>query len=343
MKTRYLSYTLFAASLLMVSCNAKEEATPAQTNKEAVVSVVVDTLKATAFDEWVSYPAELRGIQDVQLTAGGGGRLMQIAEVGTWVKEGDALCDIETARYSATLEQAKAAVELAQGELSRAEANVKAGSVGKASLDKAKLDFEGARVGLLQATRAYEDSRCQAPFNGVVVARSVDKFATLPPGSPTVRLARTDKLEALISLAESDLSSYAKGSKVRFLVPGNGDVEYPGSLRSVDLAVDSHTRTALARLEIINRKHTLGPGMAGKALLLRNSYKAALVIPSTAILRNENGPFAMVAENNVARKHELTLGPADGDSVVVLKGLKEGDLLITVGSFRASEGTKLKY
>lgn len=332
------------SALALVACKGKEGADAApKASADAIVSVVVDTLKTISFEEWVSYPAELRGSQDVQLTAGGGGRLMSIAEVGTWVKEGDALCDIENARYAAVLEQAKASVELTQGELSRAEANVKAGSVGKASLDKAKLDYEGARVSLLQAQRAYEDSRCQAPFNGVVVARSAEKFATLTPGAPTVRLARTDRLEALISLPESDLSAYAKGAQVRFIMAGNGDIEYSGFLTSVDLAVDSRTRTALARLEIINRKNKLGPGMAGKAMLLRKSYKSAIVIPSTSILRNENGAFAMVSENGVAKKHDLELGPADGDSVVVLKGLQAGDLLITVGSFRASEGTKLKF
>lgn len=342
MKTALFPVVAIAGVVLFISCKGKEEAA-SQAPADAKVSVVVDTIKAIPYEEWVSYPAELRGSQDVQLTAGGGGRVVSVADVGTWVKEGDALCDIENSRYAAMLEQAKASMELTQGELSRAEANVKAGSVGKASLDKAKLDFEGARVGVLQAQRAYEDSRCQAPFSGVVVSRNTEKFATLPPGAPTVRIARTDRLEALISLPEVDLSAYAKGAQVRFIMPGNGDVEYSGFLKNVDLAVDTQTRTALARLDIINRKNKLGPGMAGKALLLRKAYQAAIVIPTTAILRNEKGPFAMVVESGVARKHELELGPSTGDSVVVKKGLNAGDLLITVGSFRASEGTKVKY
>jgi membrane fusion protein (multidrug efflux system) len=330
------------ASLVFVSCKGKTPE-PAAAASESVISVVADTLQPQPFEEWVSYPADLRGSQDATLGAGMGGRVLDVAEVGTWVKEGDALCNIETERYSAVVAQADAAMELTKGELDRADANVKAGSLGKASLDNARLAHEGAKVSRLQSQRAFEDSRCQAPFNGVIVSRSIEKFQTVAPGMPTVRLARTDRLEAWISLPESDLSTYKRGTPVRLTVPGIRAEEFVGTLKSVDLAVDTRTRTALARLEIVNRKNQLGPGMAGKALLLRKSYPAALVIPTTAILRNEEGPFVMVAEKGIAHKRTIDLGPAVGDSVVVNSGIKSGEVLIVVGSFRASEGTRIKY
>ncbi len=335
------------ASLVFFSCNKEEEQKEGQESGAAtstnVVSVVAAPLQSTTFEDWASYPAELRGSTDAVLSAGPGGRVQSVAAVGTWAQAGQALCDIESARYLAMVEQAEAAVTLTQGEFERTEVNVKAGSIGKAALDKAKLDLQGAKVNLLQAKRAYDDSRCIAPFNGVVVSRSIEPYSTVAPGYPTVRLARTDRLEALISLPESEMNAYAKGSKVRFLIPGTKLGEFTGTLSSVDLAVDARSRTAQARLDIVNRDRKLGPGMAGKALLLRKVYSNAIVIPTTAVLRNEQGAFAMVAENKVAHKHDLVLGPSRSDSVVVLQGLKAGDVLITVGSFRASEGTIVQY
>jgi RND family efflux transporter MFP subunit len=339
-----LLFTLTACvTFTLLACSKKEAETKASNVSDAQIAVVAEKLTLRSFQEWVSYPADLRGSEDAVLTAGAGGRVLSVADVGAIVTAGDALCDIESARYAAVLEQVQASIDLTKSELERTEANVKAGSLGKAALDKAKLDYQGTIVNQFQAKRVFEDSRCQAPFDGVVVSRSIEQFQTVAPGTPTVRIARTDRLEAWISLPEADVSSYAKGGAVRFLVPGTKTDEFTGFLKSVDLAVDTKTRTALGRLTIINRKNQLGPGMAGKALLLRKSYANAIVIPTTSILRNESGPFVMIAENGVARKHELTLGPSVGDSVVVTSGLSAGDVLITVGSFRASEGTKVKF
>lgn len=345
MKAMYRkTIVLSVGTLLLLSCKGKEDGASAEKTDESTksLSVVVAPVKASSFEDWVSYPAELRGAEDVVLTAGGGGRVLTVAEVGTYAKVGQPLCDIESDRYSAMLSQSKAAVDLAQGEFDRAEANVKAGSLGKAALDNARLQLEGARVNLLQAQRAYQDSRCEAPFNGMVVSRSIDKFQTVGPGVATLRLARTDKFEALVSLTESDVSLYAKGAPVRFTVPSRPGFEFDGRLKSVDLMVDSKTRTALARLEVINKDRQLAPGMAGKALLLRKVYEKVVVVPGTALLRHEKGVYAMVDDNGTAREREIRLGPALGDSVVVLEGLADGEKLVVQGAFRATDGSKLQ-
>jgi len=330
------------ASLAVLGCKGKD-AKNAGSAPDAVLSVVVDTMKERSFQDWVSFPADLRGSDDAVLTSSTGGRVTWVAEVGTHVKAGDSLCNIEAERYAAVVAQTLAALDLNKNELDRTENNVKAGSLGKAALDKAMLDYDGAKVNVLQAKRVYEDSRCQAPFEGVVVARSLEKFQTVPPSSATVRVARTDRLEAQISLPESDLGAYTKGAKARFSVPGLTKEEFEGSLKTVDLAVDTRTRTGIARLEVVNRHNQLGPGMAGKVLLLRKQYANAIVLATTAILRDEDGAFVMVTDGSTAQKHPIVLGPARSDSVVVLSGIKVGDKVIVQGGFRVTDGTKVKF
>jgi len=338
---------LFTAGVLAFSsCKGGEKGDASAANGEnggKSLSVVTAELKTSSFEDWTSYPAELRGVEDVVLTAGGGGRVLSVAEVGTRVAVGQPLCDIESERYAAMMAQAQAALDLADGEFARTEANVKAGSVGKASLDNAKLQLEGARVNVLQAKRYYQDSRCEAPFSGIVVSRSLDRFQTVAPGAPTVRVARTDRFEALVSLSEADIAAYAKGTPVRFTLPSLPGQEFDGKLKSVDLVVDAKTRTALARLEVANRDRLLAPGMAGKAQLLRKVYDNVVVVPSTALLRNDTGVFAVVSEKGVARQRPVKLGPALGDSVVVLEGVSNGELLVVQGAFRATDGSKLEH
>lgn len=308
------------------------------------VKVVVMEVKETRFEDWGSYSADLRGVEDVTLTAPyQGGRVNTVKSVGAGVKAGEALCDIDGEKYEAALKAAEAQVEVTQGDLERAKINVEKGSLGRSALDGATLAHENAHMLLASARRAYEDSRCQAPFNGVLVSRAIDRYQSVSPGMPTVRVARMDRFEAVLSIPESEAFGYADGMRTEFRLLQDSGTVYEGRLASVDRAVDSRSRMATARIEIVNRDNRLRPGMVGRARILRKHYTNALVVPSTALLRLQSGVSAMVAENGVARKREITVGAIAGNDVLVFKGLRAGDKLIVSGAFQLTDGSKVTY
>jgi membrane fusion protein (multidrug efflux system) len=94
---------------------------------------------------------------------------------------------------------------------------------------------------------------------------------------------------------------------------------------------------------IENKDGTLRPGMVGRASILRKKYKNAIVIPSTALLRLQNGISAMVVENNVARQRNVRVGATNVDSALITEGLRAGDKLIVTGGFQVSDGTKVSF
>lgn len=339
---------LGAAALLISACGGKKEEgddKKVSADTTAAIPVVTSVVKPGAFEDWGTYPADLRGTDDAVLTAPapGGGRVNSIAEVGTKVAKGQALCDIESDLYNAQLKQAQAAVDLAKGEVDRAQTNVEQGYVGKAVQDKANLDYEGARVALFQARRAYENSRCQAPFAGVLVSRSVEQFQTVAPGTPTVRVAALSQLEALVSIPESESQGYREGQKAEFHLLQADGTPILGTIRSLDRAVQSNNRVVSARVKVGNPGGKLSPGMIGKVRILRHRYEKALVVASQAVLRLQTGTAVMVVRGDRAHQVPVVLGPALGDSVVLLEGVSAGDRIITVGAFQVSEGTKVKY
>ena len=322
---------------------AGEGAAGAAKDERASIRVVADTVRSRPFEDWGAYSADLRGVQDAVLTAGMGGRVSSVEQVGKAVKAGQALCDIESARYGAMLQQAKSALDVAKGDLERAKANVEKGFVGKAVIDQSEFAYQQARVGYLQAQRAYEDSRCQAPFSGALVSRMIENFQTVPPGAPTVRVASTDRLEAVVSIPEAEARDFREGQAAEFsLVQGDGKV-IVGKLKSIDRAVEERNRTVTARIEIPNPGNALRPGMVGRARILRQKYDEAVVIPSKAVLRLQEGTAVMLVREGTAQQVPVTLGPSSGDSVVVKEGLQGGETLITMGSFQVSTGTKVTY
>ena len=326
MKSQHLKFAgILATSLLIAACGGKKEKKDGNDKKvfadtTAAISVVATVVKSGPFEDWGTYSAELRGTDDAVLSAPapGGGRVNKISAVGTSVSKGQALCDIETDLYQAQLKQAQAAFDLAQGESDRAKNNVAQGFVGKSVQDKAELDFQGARVALLQAKRAYESSRCEAPFAGVLVSRSVEQFQSVGPGAPTVRVAGLSRLEARLSIPESEADGYREGQRAEFTLLQDGSKPISGTIASLDRAVQSNNRVMTARVQVGNPGGTLRPGMIGKVRVLRRRYDAALVVASQAVLRLQEGTAVMRIENGRAHQVSVVLGPSRGDSVVIL-------------------------
>lgn len=347
---RWIS-ALAAASMLLglAACKKDEEkkevsvehVTKVTADSNVVVRVVVQKVQAIAFEDWSSYSADLRGGRDAVLSAGGGGRVNSVAKIGKVVKAGEALCDIETDRYEAMLKQARSGMDLAKAEVDRMQNNVDKGFVGKTALDQANFAFQQARVGFLQARRAYEDSRCQAPFPGILASRYVEEFNTAPPGSPTVRIYALDHLEAVVAIPESESFGYREGQPAEFMDLSTGKIT-KGRIKTIDRAVESKNRTVMARVELPGT-NTLKPGMVGRVRVLRQKLDKAIVIPSQAVLRLQNGTAVMVVKDNRASQVAVTLGSTTGDSVLVTSGLQDGDALITTGGFQVTDGTQVAF
>lgn len=320
----------------------KKKPVSKQTVDSAAVNVVVSEVKARAFEDWGNYSADLRGIEDAVLTAPyQGGRVNTVKAVGTYVRAGEALCGIDNDKYEAAYEAAKAQVDMTKGDLDRATANVEKGSIGRSVLDGANLAYQNARVLLATAKRANEDCHCQAPFDGVLVSRTIEKFQNISPGMPTVRLSRIDRLEAVIAIPETEAFSYQEGMKAQFRLLQRQETAFEGQLSSIDRVVDSKSRTVSARILLANKANLLKPGMVGRAQILRKTYKSAVVVPSSALLRLQNGVSAMIVENGIAHQHPVTVGATTTDSSLVTDGLTPGDKLVVTGGFMVSEGTKV--
>ena len=350
--------TVAVGAFALVSCgNGKhEEKTLVTSVDTATVSVVVSEIKGVPWTDMASYSADLRGIEDAVLVTTALGVVNSVAEVGRGAKAGQQLCDIESDRYKVQYEAAKSAVDAnkaaqisARSEVDRTKANVEAGSLGKAALEGASAQYAGlvaqgkaAESQMLGARKQWDDSRCLAPFSGIVATRLINRWQSVGAGTPTLRLVRNDRLEANFTVPETEARELKVGVPVEFFQLDEPEKIYKGNVSSVDLAADQRNRTIGAKVVVMNAGGKLRPGVVGRARLLRKKYAEAVVVPSSALLRQENGVRAAVAENGVARLVDVELGSSQGDSVLVRSGLKIGQKLIVQGAFRVSEGTRVK-
>lgn len=343
MNTRRYRILLATLPVFLVACGGKkEEPTEVKAVDTAKVGVVTSTLQGVTFEDWGTYPADLRGGEDAVLVSSASGMLRSVAEVGRQVAVGQALCDIDSDRYKAQMDAAKASVDAAKTSMDVARKNVEAGSLGKVSLDGATASYYGAQAQYMGAKKLWEDSRCQAPFAGVVAARMVTRWQAVGPGTPTLRLVRNNRLEATFSVPEAEASTLKAGNSAEFYLLDEGGKVYAGKVAAVDLAADARNRVVSARVDVGNSDGRLRPGMAGKIRILHRTVKNAIVVPSYSLVRREAGVLAMVVKDGVAHEIPVTLGSGNGDSVLVLSGLEVGDKLIVRGAFRVTDGVKVR-
>ena len=148
-----------------------------------------------------------------------------------------------------------------------------------------------------------------------------------------------------------DVPTPISGAIVRLLKVGAtanvsiAGVEKPveGKVTLVSPALDPGSTTVEVWVKIDNKQGELKPGTAARIAIAAESVKDTVVIPTSAILKDEAGQtMVMVVENSAAKKREVSTGIKDGDDIQVISGLKGGEQVITTGGYGLDDGTKVK-
>ena len=175
-----------------------------------------------------------------------------------------------------------------------------------------------------------------APQQGTILARHITPGELITPRDTPFTIADLTTVWILLDVYEKDLAGVRVGADVRMTVdayPGEifrGAVVYLGNL------VNPNTRTVEARVEIPNLDGRLRPGMFARATIVssKSKGKKVLVVPQDAIQHIEEKPVAFVEEQpGTYEKRTVTLGSEDDPYVEILNGVKEGERVVTKGSF----------
>lgn len=333
-------------ALLGRPAQAATQAPPAFVMPVPVVPVAVKPIPIT-----LDYAAHTEAIRSVALQARVAGYVIsQGAPDGADVKQGDLLYELDPRDYQAALDAAKAAVDRDTAALDYARASAGRGTrladQGALSTDtadqrtatareaEAALAADRAAVRQAELNLAYTGIR--APFDGRL-SHDAAPLGTLvsASGAALNTLVQLAPLYVTFNPSETDLArietAEAKGPvAVEVTVPGSDAAPRKGRLTFLDNAIDRTTGTITARATIGNADRSLIPGQYVHIRLLLGERPDALLVPQIALGSSQLGKFVYVVDkNHVVAQQYVTLGPSDGASVAVTKGVAAGDLVIT--------------
>jgi multidrug efflux system membrane fusion protein len=324
---------------------------------------VVPVVKRT-IPVMLDYSARAESIRNLTLQAKVSSYLVeQGAGDGADVKAGDLLYRLDPRDFQAALDQAKAQVERDTASLAYLRSNLnrgtelaKSGYLAKDSFDQrssnveqteASLGADRAAVRTAELNLAY--SEIHAPFPGRL-GRNQAPLGTLVGAGTTVlnTLVELDPIYVAFNPSETDLPALQKARSAGpvgadILVPGEAAPSHHGTLTFLDNVVDRATGTIIARATIANADFSLLPGQYVRARLHLRDEADALLVPQTALGSNQFGKYVyVVGPDDKAEMHPVTLGASDGDLVAVLKGVAEGDRIITGNLQKIGPGSPVK-
>ncbi|HEX7466667.1 MAG TPA: efflux RND transporter periplasmic adaptor subunit [Usitatibacter sp.] len=282
------------------------------------------------------------------------------ADIGTPVKAGQLLAEIETPDLDQQLLQAKADLASAQANaslagttakrwqsmlgsdsVSRQEADEKTGD---AATKEALVNAAQANVDRVQALKGY--TRIVAPFDGIVTSRNTDVGALINAGSGTgpelFSVSDVRKLRVYVSVPQSYASIVKVGAKAKLTVPERLGKSYSAKVESSSGAVNVASGSMLIQLAVDNAAGELLPGSFANVSLEQPRTMGGLSIPPSALLFDKSGlrVATVGADDKVLLKRvtisrdlgkviELGSGIAPGDRVIETPpdGIADGDLV----------------
>lgn len=221
--------------------------------------------------------------------------------------EKKSISDQEFDEASAKLKAAQAAFEMARAK--------------RTQLDS-KLSQANQEVRAAQVTRSYAE--VQAPFAGIVTAKSVDPGNLAAPGAPLLTIERDGyRLEA--SVEASKLGAIHPGQAVSVTLDGI-DRSIDARVSEIVPAVDAASRAYIVKIDL-PADSAVRSGIFGRAKFQLGS-RPVLAIPFAAVTERGQLQSVFVAENGAARTRLITLGDRAKDQVEVLSGLSAGERVI---------------
>jgi len=353
---RRLIIVVIAAGLLLaaiVAFNTWKANFVAELRKKNAAPPQTVSAASVKFTDWqpeVGAVGSMRAVRGVDVTTEVTGLVRSLHfKSGDEVKAGQVLVELNADPEIAQQHALEAAADLAATVYSRDKEQFDAQAISQAQLDADAADLKNKRAQAAAQAALVAKKIIRAPFAGRLGITTVNPGQYLNTGDKIVTLQAVDPIYVDFKLPQQQLAQIADGQAVNLTTDSYPGVKFVGKINAIDPRVDASTRNFQAEATIPNPDRKLLPGMFARVAVVAGEAKQYLTLPQTAITYNPYGATVFVAEKKpggsdkdlVAQQAFVTLGPTRGDQVAVVKGVKEGDLVVTSGQLKLTNGAPL--
>ncbi len=341
-----------------VLAGCTNERSAAITPPETLSNISVIAVQKTKVPDWLEAVGTVRATQTSQVSSQVMGNILEIrAHEGDRVRSGQVLAVLDDAQSRSGTDQATAALNAAEKEVSAADSDFAlAGatlkryqrlyekkSVSPQEFDEIKARYQSAEArrdmaragqaqataGLTQARTSLGYTRIRAPFTGIVTEKKADAGTLASPGMPIFTIEDTRGYRLEVTVDESELRLVRVGQASPVTIDALGDTQLSGKVVQIVPAADPASRTFLVKVEL-PADVRVRSGLFGRARFSRGERSALLIPRASLVERGQLQGVYVLDANQIAGLRYVTLGKSTGEQIEVLSGLQDGEKLVAV-------------
>ena len=345
-----------ASALLLASCGGGGGGRPEFGDNEYPV-LEVGTSSASS---QATYPASIKGVQDVQISPKVSGFITRInVKEGQNVGAGQVLFVIDNATYQAQVRQMQAAVNTAQAACNTSKLSYENSQklyenkvIGDFELQSATNAYESAKAQLAQAQAALASAKetlsfcyVKSPAAGVVGTLPLKVGALVSAASVLTTVSNISQMEVYFSMTEKDALDMSKNGdglsalpSVQLQLADGTMYGHEGKVTKMSGVIDAATGTVQMIAVFPNPERLLKSGGSG-SIVIPHHNSSAIVIPQACVMEVQNKKFVYtLGKDNKVVYTEIKVAPQnDGKNYVVTDSLKVGDKYVTNGITKLSD------
>ncbi|TAJ96875.1 MAG: efflux RND transporter periplasmic adaptor subunit [Reyranella sp.] len=267
---------------------------------------------------------------------------------GDEVKEGQVLLTLRKEDEEARLQSLEATAQLAQITYDRDVKQLKAQAISQAIVDNDEANLRNARAQVAVQKAVLDKKTLRAPFDGKLGLRQVDLGQFLAAGTMIATLQSLNPIYVDFLLPQQAVAQIAVGDRVRARIDAFPGHTFEGKITAINPKIETGSRNVQVRATLPNADQKLMPGMFAAVELDTGAAQRLVTLPQTAVSYNPYGSLVYVVDDKgkgaeakpelVARQVFVTTGATRGDQVAILKGVSEGDTVVTSGQIKLRNG-----
>jgi RND family efflux transporter MFP subunit len=353
-----LSTVVGLLALTLAACSSKEP------TASALPAVYVTEAVSAHAAQVRTLPATLQPRVESELGFRVGGQIAtRRVALGTTVKQGDVLAELDSADYRLALEAARQQLRAAEVDAQQSRQDAERferlaadDTLGRADAERQRAHADATQARLEQAQQQWalernrlEHTRLKAPFDGVVTAVQADVGQVVPEGMPVLTLAKAGEMEAWVDVPEHLVARIRSLSASVQLVDAPEAAPVRGVLREVSAAAQAPARTfrvryALAQVPAgwkLGRSVTVT--LSGMAAAPATAKPPLVELPVTALVNQGAATQVWWVDTATGqlRAQPVQVQQQTQDRVVVL-GVPVGAQVVSVGAHKLDAGMKVR-
>jgi RND family efflux transporter MFP subunit len=314
-------------------------------------------LASSDIDVNAEFSGEVRARVESRLGFRVGGKIVaRKVDVGTLVKQGQVLMQLDPqdlklsqAQALAGLRAAETNRDLAKAELQRYQELRSKSFVSQAVLDAKDSTYKAAQANVDASQAAYRGQSNQAGYaalvsdvDGVVTEVDAEVGQVVSPGTPVVRVAKAGEKEIVIGLPEDKVETLRRVRDVQVRLWADPKKLVAGKIREISPVADPSTRTYTVKVSIPDSLAEAKLGMTAVVQFASKTATPQIKVPLTALFYEKAATSVWVVEGGAVKLVPVSIGGVAGNEIILASGVTSGQTVVTAGVNLLKPGQKVK-